>query len=296
VEALGLEREREQWETFLLACVLSVLLLAVSARKAFWLFVCAFAVIPSCLLASYFSFQLAFGWECLKKATSLAVTHTFSTSFPAVGRDVAIFLYIALRRWRAGGLLEMRKYLQSVKDAAVAIVAAFILVSLYHSSVTVPMGIKAESDALATPAIPIGVIPHLRPPSSALDNAPNEKPLAVQVTSDIVARIHMRGILPQPPATQGITEPQFQELFYECKLTLKPTAELTDVTITIKDETTHEGETMKYLPTNAVISGPSPGWMSGFQESREPDFYLRTIRFASIEKGEPVNVEIRVVS
>jgi hypothetical protein len=122
---------------------------------------------------------------------------------------------------------------------------------------------------------------------------PNLPTLTVTETSEIVARLYMRGIRPQPPATTGHYEPFLQEFFYDWILTLTPQGQAENITIIVKDPIKHPDHP-KIEPDIASVSGPEARWMSGFEEpSRKPDYYERTIRFPVLEDGRIVRIVLR---
>lgn len=91
---------------------------------------------------------LAFVWEIIKQAADITVHSTFSTSYPAILRDLAVAGYVLLRIFRrGGGIAAVMKHVDNVKDAGVALVAAFVLTFLYHLFLTVPDEIGHESTA-----------------------------------------------------------------------------------------------------------------------------------------------------
>jgi hypothetical protein len=136
---------------YLLCCCISILLLLPSKRRILSGFAVFAIAITVLFIGVLIPTPVALGWEGIKAALSVTVHSTFSTSFGAIARDIAIFLYVIIRRWRAGGRKEMKKYVQSVLDLIVATVAAFVLVSVYHLLVTVPKDQRKSMKTTLTP-------------------------------------------------------------------------------------------------------------------------------------------------
>jgi hypothetical protein len=122
---------------------------------------------------------IAFCLRGLQQAIFLTVHSTFSSSYPATIRDIAIAGYVIWRRLRAGGLREVRKYLQSGKDAAVAITAAFVLATLYHLLVTIPLQLRPP-EFHRTPTV---FVPPNAPPTPPRPPVDIEKVGALRITS-----------------------------------------------------------------------------------------------------------------
>jgi hypothetical protein len=119
--------------------------------------------------------------------------------------------------------------------------------------------------------------------------------LIAEGKSEIVARVYMRGMFPQPPATKAEFSPILQEFFYDWVLTLVPEGRTGDILITLK-EPTKNNDSIKIAPDIATVSGPIAKWMSGFQEParKNPDFYEITIRFPDgLDKDRPARIVFR---
>jgi hypothetical protein len=128
---------------FWLACVVSILLGI--TRKQIAICLAAIASAVFLFFAGTFPVPEAVCWQGLKEAFSISVHSTYSSSFPSIVRDLAIVGYIVIRRMNAGGILEVKKYLQSGKDAGQAIAAAFVLAVVYHLAITIPKDLAAPA-------------------------------------------------------------------------------------------------------------------------------------------------------
>ena len=121
-----------------------------------------FAAGAVCLAAAAVWSAPSFVGELLHRALDVTVRSTFSTSYAAIVRDIAIAVYVLIRVLRRGGYSEVRKHLENVKDGAVAVVAAFILTILYHLIITVPQEIKTgvaiPKISFPAPRIPDGAL------------------------------------------------------------------------------------------------------------------------------------------
>lgn len=125
----------------------------------------------------------------------------------------------------------------------------------------------------------------------AIEDAMTSCKLSPVVESRIVSRLHSRN--PVPTTETRMADFQFQELFYEWRLDIKPTSPVADVFIEIshlsKDEAT------KIKPENANVSELKPRWMSGFPElsRKNPDFFARTISFGRLDQNHGAAIVIR---
>jgi hypothetical protein len=104
-----------------------------------------------------------------------------------------------------------------------------------------------------------------------------------------VARIYWREFLPKPIKEATFYEPAGQELFYDWVLTLEATQRVGGVYITIRDDD-KQNYRLHVDPEGASVSDVSPGWISGFPEPREPDFYSRSIKFESLIKTSTITI------
>jgi hypothetical protein len=74
-------------------------------------------------------------------ALDLTVHSTFATSIPAIIRDIVVCLYVAGRVFVREGQKGLRDWAQKGKDAALALVAAFVLTFLYNLFFAAPQQI-----------------------------------------------------------------------------------------------------------------------------------------------------------
>lgn len=112
-----------------------------------------------------------FCWELAQDAASLTIHRTFSTTLWVIFRDLAVAAYVAIKIRKRWGSEEV-KYLQTGKDAAEALTAAFLLTAIYHLAVTIPWGISAT----ALGSWPPPVVEHLRPRTEAYEKSIHQKP------------------------------------------------------------------------------------------------------------------------
>jgi hypothetical protein len=84
-------------------------------------------------------------------------------------------------------------------------------------------------------------------------------------------------------------EPTIQELFYDWALTLSPNHNAGDVVVDLKDEE-KPAYRSKVDPAEATVSDVTRGWMSGFTEPREPDYYKRIIRWERLSKTATITI------
>lgn len=131
---MSTERQFGGLASYLRCCLIALLLIRIGRRTIAILVICLLAIGAIFL----FPFPVSLSAVNLWDAFSLTVHSTFSTSFSAIARDIAIVAYVAWRRLRAGGWREVSKYIESVKDTAVALTVTFVLVIGYHSLFTLP--------------------------------------------------------------------------------------------------------------------------------------------------------------
>jgi hypothetical protein len=110
------------------------------------------------------------------------------------------------------------------------------------------------------------------------------------LTSGPVARVYARGT-PEPGSSVNYT-PYLQELFYEWKLAV--TSNMATKNISVVVNTSYpDSDRIKVFPDTAIVSSVTPHWMSGFEESRTPDSYSRTISFPSLKEKEQASIVFR---
>jgi hypothetical protein len=107
--------------------------------------------------------------------------------------------------------------------------------------------------------------------------------IEAKVRTELVARLYMRGPLPQAPQTEAQYEPTIQELFFDWTLTVAPNMNAGEVGVVLKDSQKPTYR-LSVKPESAVVSDVAPTWMSGFSEPRVPDYYKRVITFRQLEK------------
>jgi hypothetical protein len=92
----------------------------------------------------------------------------------------------------------------------------------------------------------------------------------------------------------GSTEeykPIFQDLFHDWVINVTPMGTALQAIVSIQDARKPVDNIRVEPPENVVISEPKAGWVSGFEEPNQtPDFYLRTIRFAVLDKPEIITI------
>ena len=120
----------------------------------------------------------------------------------------------------------------------------------------------------------------------------HEPPCSVSVvtTSEMVARVHLRAMW-LPSGQTGVYKPIFQDLFHNWVINVKPTRTASQVIIFIQDARMPLDNIRVEPPENAVMSEPTAGWFSGFEEpSQTPDFYVRTVSFVTLDKPETITI------
>jgi len=113
-----------------------------TAKKRRVLELLLIAVFGTGLVVSGFVF-FPFAWNLIRSAIDITVHSTFSTTYPAIVRDVAVGIYVALRLLSRGGGIAVLRHLDNIKDALTAVIMAFALTFLFHLFVTVPRAIYA---------------------------------------------------------------------------------------------------------------------------------------------------------
>lgn len=78
-------------------------------------------------------------------ALDLTVHSTFATSIPAIIRDIAVCLYVAWRVFAREGREGLKEWAQKGKDAASALVAAFVLTFSYNLFFAAPQQIARST-------------------------------------------------------------------------------------------------------------------------------------------------------
>lgn len=184
---------------------------------------------------------------------------------------------------------------------AVTITVVFSLlgVRLYYHHLKQP---ERREEALRMSEEPTAHGPKLPIPENqatssiaALNNT--QKPISCRVTaiatSEVVARLYMRGMAP-PLATTVSYSPFFQELFYEWSLELSANRSVSGIRIIIRDDL-QPNDRVRVAPDGAaVVSEPASKWLSGFNEpSKAPDYYVRTILVSSLKKGTATTITFR---
>jgi hypothetical protein len=86
---------------------------------------------------------------------------------------------------------------------------------------------------------------------------------------------------------------QFQELFYEWQLKLRPTKPTPNEFVEISHLSLEDS--VKVQPEDASVSELKPKWMSGFPElsRKRPDFFARTISFGALDENQDGSIVIR---
>ena len=127
----------------------------------------------------------------------------------------------------------------------------------------------------------------------------NEPPCSVSVAimSEIVARVHLRAMWLPSGGETGVYKPIFQDLFHDWVINVKPTLIASQVIISIQDARKPVDNIRVEPPENVTISEPTAGWFSGFDEpSQTPDFYMRTVSFATLDKLETITIRRAIKS
>jgi hypothetical protein len=115
--------------------------------------------------------------------------------------------------------------------------------------------------------------------------------VSVVVTSDIIARVHLRAMW-LPSGSTEVYKPIFQDLFHDWAIKVTPRRTTSEVIISILDARSPLDNIRVVPPEIAVVSKTKPGWLSGFSEpAQTPDFYVRTVSFATLDG--PTTITIR---
>jgi len=120
-----------------------------------------------------------------------------------------------------------------------------------------------------------------------------EPTLIFRARAETVARLYMNGKV--PPADHDFTlmaTASSEELFYDWILEARPTDDVFQVTIVVRSYDPNE-DRVNVLSEEASISDRQPHWRSGFREPKPPDYWERTIHFATIPKGKTATVILR---
>jgi hypothetical protein len=125
-------------------------------------------------------------------------------------------------------------------------------------------------------------------------NWPGHQPpcsVSVSVTSEIVARVHLRAKW-LPSGSTGVYAPIFQDLFHEWVINVTLTRTVPEIVVDIQDARKPTDKIRIEPSGNNITSEPKPGWMSGFDEpTQAPDFYVRSVTFSAL--GKPTVITIR---
>ena len=80
----------------------------------------------------------------------------------------------------------------------------------------------------------------------------------------------------------------FQDLFHEWVINVTPSGDAAQIVISINDAREPLDRIRVTPPQNVVVSEPKPGWVSGFEPTHVPDFYVRTVTFPTL--SEPATI------
>lgn len=116
--------------------------------------------------------------------------------------------------------------------------------------------------------------------------------ITATATSEVVARLYMRGMAP-PVGSNIWYKPFIQELFYEWKLTIIGSKDASAVAVTIRDSLPMIDRIRITPEDEATVSESTPKWLSGFDEPRKADYYIRTVRFSTLSKEHPRTILLR---
>lgn len=124
---------------------------------------------------------------------------------------------------------------------------------------------------------------------------PKRCQLTASAESHLVARLYVRNSehLLVEPGMKTLMRPQFEDLFYEWKVSIKPDETTPNVFLAV--DHLKQNDVVSVTPEDGRISAATPKWFSGFTEpaSRKPDYYARTINFDRLSKDQPAMVSIR---
>jgi hypothetical protein len=99
--------------------------------------------------------------ELLRRAASISVHSSLSTSYTSIFIDVAVGAYVLLRIGsREGGFKAVLKHWNSnLRDAVIAIDIAWGAVFSYNLGVTVPREIRTQSEGILAPVVKVSPPP-----------------------------------------------------------------------------------------------------------------------------------------
>jgi hypothetical protein len=120
---------------------------------------------------------------------------------------------------------------------------------------------------------------------------PKRCAVAVNVTSRILTRAHLRAKwIPSRHETE-VYKPLFQDLFHEWVIIVTPNRDTSSVVVSIVDAR-KPVDNIRVIPaTGVTISEPKPGWASGFEEpTQAPDFFTRTVTFPALTLPETITI------
>lgn len=135
-------------------------------------------------------------------------------------------------------------------------------------------------------------------PTSLDTPAPNNNSFAscemkLAIGSQTIARLYARDNINLLRLGKINITFKFQELFYEWKVSVSATENISAVTLSIDHLT--DVDSVRTLPENAQISDLHPKWFSGFAEParKKPDYYGRMIQFNALAAKQSGTVIIR---
>jgi hypothetical protein len=133
-------------------------------RKACIIWGCISMFIAGLAIIAFTIFP--FAWELVTQSADVTGHSTFSSSYAALFRDIAVVVYVARKVWKRRGIEAVRKYLNDGRDLAEALIIAFVLTFLYHLVFSVPNRIRTEAASVSVPfneAVK-RIMPNLSPP------------------------------------------------------------------------------------------------------------------------------------
>src|SRR3954447_26103633 len=133
--------------------------------------------------------------NAIYRAVHTTIYTPFSTSTGAILRDIAVVVFVVIRILRREGPTAVQEYIRKGKDAALAVVAAFVLTFLYHLFFTIPNEINVEAASQRVPMV------HIPPPPDWDQSAPVrvERPTLAEIQRAIEK---IKKIAAQPNAEQ----------------------------------------------------------------------------------------------
>jgi len=176
---------------------------------------------------------------------------------------------------------------------SLASASILLLVSKFGIWLDIPPSEPAPSHS-ASPSPSQPVTPAQPPPEKLLpQKSESPEALTVVIDSEIVSRVYARGPQPPPGVSTATYNPYLQEFFYDWIVRLTPEQDTGKIIVTVKDPVTRN-DRIRVEPDIASISNIKPGWLSGFEEpSRKPDYFVRTVRIPSLEKGRNARLIFR---